>query len=299
MSGAIVVAPAVTDIQGKGDKEAISAWKIGSHLFQQGCAVPELYGFDQESGLLVMEDLGTLSLYKKVRHLREKGAETELAPLYFGVLKKLVILQFYGRKSFQSSWCWDTPYYNRHLMLEKESGYFLEAWWKNFLGREAPQGIMEEFAVLADRAALAPIDFFLHRDCQSRNIFFVQGEPAFIDFQGGRWGPLGYDLASLLIDPYVILSQELQEELFMYYLTLIAEQGEKIPEKEFRFWYNDLALHRNLQIIGAFSFLSQKKGKVFFGQHIDRAVSQLRQRLQVPQFSEFKNLQTMVDFEVC
>lgn len=295
LPGAVAVAPAVADVEGRGMREAVSAWQIGSHLFRQGCAVPEIYGFDQKTGVLVMEDLGESSLYRNVERLRREGAEGELVPLYLKVLEKLVELQIDGRKDFQDHWCWETPCYHRQLMLERESCYFLQAWWQGLLGRELPENIMEECVALADRATLAPADFFLHRDCQSRNIFFCLEGPKFIDFQGGRRGPLGYDLASLLIDPYVALSLEEQERLFDHYLLLLAERGMRVSVQDFRFWYNDLALQRNLQIIGAFSFLSRQKGKRFFERYINIAVSLLRQRLQLAQFSELRLLREMAE----
>ncbi len=292
LSGAIAVAPDQNDPVGK--EEAVSTWRIGRHLFDQGCAVPEIYGFDKESGLLVMEDLGDVSLYQKY-HFHQKMTELEIVEMYCQVLDALFHLQFEGRRGFQGQWCYDTPCYSVELMREKESGYFLSAWWQDLLGREVPPGIIEEFAELAHRTALVPTDFFMHRDCQSRNIFFSEGKPKFIDFQGGRYGPWGYDLASLLIDPYVALSPGIQQQLLIYYFRLLTKNGVRITEKEFFFWYNDLALHRNLQIIGAFSFLSHKRKKKFFAQYIDPSVEMLRQRLEAPQFKQFSILRAMTE----
>ena len=84
-----------------------------------------------------------------------------------------------------------------------------------------------------------------------------------LDFQGGRLGPLQYDLASLLLDPYVELEQGVQEELFAYYLARIQE---RIPldAAAFREQYAFVALHRALQIIGAFAFLTRERGLTFF-----------------------------------
>ena len=117
-------------------------------------------------------------------------------------------MQVRGAVSFDPKWCWDTPQYDRMLMLERESGYFLQAFWQDLLGMEEPPGLQEEFFELADRAARIPAGYFLHRDFQSRNIMIHGGEACIIDFQGGRLGPLAYDLASLLIDPYVALPDD-------------------------------------------------------------------------------------------
>ncbi len=294
--GAIAVAP--EDGEAVSMAEATAAWKIGRHLAAQGCAVPQIYGFDEQSGLLVMEDVGKSSLYLLVQQLKEQGDISGIRSLYLQVIEALVELQFLGKKGFLTEWCWESPVYDRELMLQKESGYFLSAWWQSLLGHDAPAGIEEEFTTLAERATQAPASFFLHRDCQSRNIFFMDNKPKFIDFQGGRLGPLGYDLASLLMDPYVGFSADMQEELLTCYLQLLRGYDSEISEERFRFWYADIALHRNLQIIGAFAFLSHQRQKTFFAQFIEPSVILLRQRLTASQFSQFAALQKMADINL-
>ncbi len=292
--GVIAVAPETTGT--KAMTEAVATWKIGEHLFSRGCAIPQIYGFDRESGLLLMEDAGSISLYDRVLHLKESGDSAAIIELYSQVLAALVDLQLCGKENFDIRWCWESACYDRELMLEKESGYFLSAWWQDFLGQEIPPGIMEELEQLAERAAQVPAAFFLHRDCQSRNIFFQGDTLKFIDFQGGRLGALAYDLSSLLMDPYVGLSEGMQESLFMRYIELLKKSGEDIDKKEFRFWYEDIALHRNLQIIGAFAFLSRQRKKPFFAQFIKPSVIMLRQRLAAPQFSQFSLLKKMAEY---
>ena len=106
-----------------------------------------------------------------------------------------------------------------------------------------------------------------------------------IDFQGGRLGPLGYDLASLLIDPYAGLSHTMQEELFSYYVSTAEPYG--IIGEDFSTGYTVLALQRNLQILGAFSFLSKVQGKHFFQQFIEPALQSLHERLAKPFFGDY------------
>ncbi len=292
--GVIAIAPETTEP--KAMAEAVATWKIGEHLFSRGCAIPQIYGFDKESGLLLMEDAGSSSLYDRVWQLKETDDSAAIIELYSQALSALVDLQLGGKENFDTRWCWESACYDRELMLEKESGYFLSAWWQAFLGQEIPLGIVEEFEQLAERAAQVPATFFLHRDCQSRNIFFSGDTFKFIDFQGGRLGALAYDLSSLLMDPYVGLSVQMQEDLLVHYIELLRKSGENIEEREFRFWYEDIALHRNLQIIGAFAFLSQQRKKNFFAQFIEPSVIMLRGRLAAPQFSSFPILRKMAEF---
>ena len=90
---------------------------------------------------------------------------------------------------------------------------------------------------------------------------------------------MGYDVASLLIDPYVDLSPAWQAELLDYYLDRLATRLE-VDAEAFREQYDHLALCRNLQILGAYGYLTKVKGKDQFARYIPPAVSGLRRRLE-------------------
>jgi len=135
-----------------------------------------------------------------------------------------------------------------------------------------------EFEVLAQRALDHPYTGLLHRDFQSRNILVKDGNYYFIDFQGARFGPLPYDLASLLIDPYVNLPRALQLKLLNYYVKRLSDFI-AVDAGEFLDAYTYCAINRNLQILGAFAFLSRVKGKKDFETYIPPAVSSLKARL--------------------
>ena len=273
-------------------RESRAAWYIGNHLFESQCAVPELYGWHEESGLLLFEDLGDQRLHGMVAG--EDAAELgQVREQYKDIVRQLVAMQVRGGKGFDPSWCWDGGCYDKDVMLNKESGYFLQAFWTDLLGKPVPGGIDEEFVHLAERAAKAPSGYFLHRDFQSRNIMIRDSLPRFIDFQGGRLGPLGYDLASLLIDPYCALSHSLQEELLEEYLREInkyIDLDAAVFHEEFKL----LALQRNLQIIGAFSFLSRVRRKSFFAQYLTPALEAAEHRMVDPVFSGLPLLKKMV-----
>jgi aminoglycoside/choline kinase family phosphotransferase len=177
-------------------------------------------------------------------------------------------------------------------MLQRESGYFLRAFWQDLLGREPLAGIDEEFGLLADRAGQAPCEAFLHRDFQSRNIMVLGGRVRFIDFQGGRFGPLAYDVASLLLDPYAGLSPGLQEQLLGTYCRLVESRqggGGALAATSYQ-W---LALQRNLQIVGAFAFLWKVRCKPFFAAYLRPALASLHERLEHGAGAEFPLLRSM------
>lgn len=276
--------------------EARSAHTIGSHLRAQGGAVPRQFGYDEESGLLFFEDLGDRQLYDVVTgtdiHLSDE--RERIVSLYERVIHELVTLQLKGATGFDTRWCWDSPRYDEELMVTRESGYFLQAFWQGLLTHDIEDDVVAELHTIAARVDLSQ-PYFLHRDFQSRNIMLRDNDsPVIIDFQGGRLGPLGYDIASLLLDPYVALPQELQEHLLHVYMQCVAKQI-PLDEELFLHQYRLLALQRNLQIIGAFSFLSRVKNKPFFTPFILPSVQMLHQRLCDPQFVSVPHLRDLVD----
>lgn len=279
--------------QPQGMAEARAAYLIGQHFFREGAAVPRIYGFAEECGLILCEDLGDTKLHDLV--LRQGAQAEEVEAYYRQALVALAHLQTETRHGFQPDWCWDTPRYDRELMLARESGYFRKALCEDFLGmNDLPQGLDREFVFLAERAAQEPADFILHRDFQSRNLMVCEGKIRIIDFQGARLGPLGYDPASLLIDPYAGLSSDRQQALLGCYLDALAAH---IPLDRGRFLegYYYMALQRNLQILGAFAFLSKNRGKQFFRQFIKPAATTLHEHLAAPQGRDFPCLRAVVE----
>ena len=279
--------------------EARSVWFIGRHLQQQGIPVPILFGRQEEDGVIIFEDLGDIRLHDLVAatDFTDQTATDRLLRSYEETIASLVTMQIDAAKGFDAEWCWDTPCYDRQLMLERESGYFLRAFWQEMLGRTIPEGIEDEFRVIAGQAAEAPASFFMHRDFQSRNIMITDGRIRIIDFQGGRRGPLAYDLASLLTDPYAALPGAVQEHLQNFYLEHLRRRM-VYDNRLFARHYSLLALQRNLQIVGAFAFLSQVRGKTFFAGYIRPAVVMLHARLQQPLFSEHTLLRRTVELAV-
>jgi aminoglycoside/choline kinase family phosphotransferase len=289
----IVAAPA-----GRGNNElaeSASAWMIGNHLRKKGVPVPELYGWDKSTGVLLFEDLGDLRLHDIVEGDKTSQGKLEdsIVKLYHSALENLANMQCRGAENFSESWCWDSPRYDSQLMIEKESEYFLRAFWQDLLGNRVVGGVLDELQEIAKLAGEAPASFFLHRDFQSRNIMIKDGAVRFIDFQGGRLGPLGYDLASLLIDPYSSLPRRLQADLVEHYLKAISSNV-VIDETEFKKQYMLLAFQRNMQIVGAFSFLYKVRKKTFFIDFIKPSLISLRDRLEDQLFLDYPLIRTMV-----
>lgn len=272
----VAVLPAGTDERNLA--EARSSFRIGRHLHERGVAVPEIFGFEPASGLLVFEDLGDCRLHDLL--CSQSPVASAVIARYHEAVQALVTFQVHGRQGFQEDMCWDTPRYDQDLMLKRESLYFAREFCQDMLGFPEPSPeLLGELAALAERVSKEPADFLLHRDFQSQNLMIHQDRVRIVDFQGARLGPLGYDLASLLNDPYAGLSADFKEELLCVYLNALQQQI-KIDPEQFRQGYYYLALQRNLQVLGAYAFLSLKKGKTFFSAYILPAAQCLQYHLQ-------------------
>jgi aminoglycoside/choline kinase family phosphotransferase len=279
----VVVLPNLASEHGLAESRA--AWFIGNHLQACGLPVPQMYGYDPATGIVVCEDLGDRLLHHEV--VAEKWSTDKLVGFYGQIVELLAQMQIEGRQDFKDEWCWDTKVYDRQLMLARESGYFMESCCQQLLGlTSVAAGLQEDFVKLADLASSLPTGFFLHRDFQSRNIMLKDGQPRFIDFQGGRLGPLGYDLASLLIDPYVSLPDSVREHLLQKYIEVVADYPGSGTDFSVEGYYL-LALQRNLQILGAFAFLATVKGKPFFRDFLVPAAFNLCKLLKEPGGKQF------------
>jgi aminoglycoside/choline kinase family phosphotransferase/GTP:adenosylcobinamide-phosphate guanylyltransferase len=270
---------------GQGTQEVDSFVDIGRHLASRQVPVPKICSFDRFSGLVFTEDLGD-------RHLQAEVIKTsaQLVPfLYRRVVDAAIHMGLGGAEGFDPAWTWQSPRYDRRLIMEKECRYFCEAFVAGHLGRPNPFRELEpEFLLLADRIEHHAVEGFIHRDLQSRNIMLKNDEIHFIDFQGGRTGPVQYDLASLLIDPYVHLAPEHRRTLTAYAMDRLSESSGK-PQRRCLAGFRYCALSRNLQILGAFGFLTAL-GKSWFETAIPHAVASLNRVLADLPRGEFPKL---------
>ncbi|MDO5674690.1 MAG: phosphotransferase [bacterium] len=286
------------EVRAKEMAEAKSVALIGRHLYKIGAPTPEIYAWDEASGLVLCQDFGNRPLHGSALGPAEAGLRLQL---YEKSLASLAHMQVHAAQGFDPSWCWDTPYFDSAFMQERESGYFLRALCRDMLGLHFDAAEpAEECRHLADSAAAAPGHYFLHRDFQSRNIMLhaaKQDAPAFIDFQGGRLGPLAYDVASLLLDPYAALPTSMQAHLLEVYLNALNRET-SYDREQFRHEYLYLAVHRNMQMLGAFAFLSRVKAKPFFARFLRPAAASLAALLARAEFARYAGLRRL-SLECC
>lgn len=256
-------------------QEADAYVAIGRHLRRLGVPAPRIFLADTFSGLVFVEDLGDQHLQA---HVQNKS-DAVRSIFYRRIIDHWTTMAMEGKNGFNPAWTYQTPSYDRELILEKEARYFTEAFLQAYLGWETSfEDLADEFGRLADGALVYAVTGFIHRDFQSRNIMINGDRIGFIDFQGGRLGPVQYDLAALLIDPYTALSNDLQEQLLGYAVAKLSQRY-GIEAERFLKGYAFCAVTRNLQMLGAFAYLSQVKDKSDFKAYIPLAVQRLRKNL--------------------
>jgi hypothetical protein len=262
---------------------------IGSHLYSKGLPVPRILHADAGEGRFLLEDAGDLHLQNFVRTRR-----ANLESVYSHVITMLGALHRKAPKGFDPAFCFDSALYDPSFVYERELEYFRKSFVNDCLGFDtAPDELRPDFEALAEIAGVRQSSFVFHRDFQSRNIMVRRGRLWLIDFQGMRFGPPAYDLASLLIDPYVRVPAGLQDRLVSLYWSW-AGKHQGITKGDFIKKFEAVRLARNLQILGAFGFLGTIKGKRQFLDYIPFAFEQLAHHLSKTGRMKFPRLEKLV-----
>lgn len=249
---------------------------IARFLASVGVRVPEVFFHDEGEGLIVMEDAGGTDLWSF-----RKAAWPKRRALYQRTLDQALLLHTQGHRAPGAGGLkFLQPVFDAAL-YRWEQDYFLD----HCLGRHfglAPDTLAAE----TDRARLHEIAdelagetrCLVHRDFQSQNVIVHAGEVCLIDFQGLRPGLAQYDIASLLLDPYVDLSAEEREELLGHYLSGLFGPGRAVDPR-FREVYDLCAMQRLMQALGAYGKLGHVDGRAQFLESIPTAIARLREVL--------------------
>ena len=266
------------------DKSAIGAWNpvkeendaflhFTEHFHSHGLRVPEILGVDPGKAAYLVEDLGNVSLFSlNENKLQDTVFQAEIERLYRESLKELVRFQVVAGKDLDYKYCYPHDIFDARSMkwdLNYFKYYFLK------LHIPFHEGKLEnDFDTLIQFLHEAGSGFFMYRDFQSRNIIIKDNHPYFIDYQGGRKGPLQYDVASLLFQVKADLPFELREELLDYYISELSSFI-TIDEVDFKKKYYGFVLIRLLQVLGAYGFRGLIEKKPHFLSSIPFALKNL------------------------
>lgn len=218
--------------------------------------VPEIYGADEEAGVWLEEDLGETTLFDALNEARQREGvhfPPSMIDAYERVLTVLPRFQIEGGKVIDYELAYPRAAFDRQSILW-DLNYFKYHFLKLAHIPFSEQRLEEDFLRLTDYALNADTSHFLYRDFQSRNIMLRDdGEPWFIDYQGGRRGALQYDVASLLYDAKAAVPDDVREHLLEHYLDELGQHVD-LDRRRFRSHYMVYVLIRIMQALGAYGY---------------------------------------------
>ena len=254
------------------------------HFRRHGLPVPEIYAEDLSQGAYLEEDLGDTTLFEFLSEHRTDGkVGAEACEAYRRVVEVLPRFQIEAARDLDYSVCYPRATFDAQSIswdLNYFKYYFLRLAGISF----NEQSLEDDFGRLTAFLLSADMDYFLYRDFQSRNVMLRDGQPFFVDYQGGRKGALQYDIASLLYDAKADLPPALRQELLDAYLEQVA-RFIKLERLDFLRFYYAYVYVRIMQALGAYGFRGFYERKPHFLQSVPYALKNLRwlvQNVQLP-----------------
>ena len=262
--------------------------QVAEALHAIGLNVPEVVEGDLEQGFLLLSDLGN-------RQYLSELEEGSVERLYGDALGALAILQGVGPRDEL------LPPYDEPL-LQREMALFPDWLLERHLGIEIGEGLRamldESFAALAASALEQP-RVAVHRDYHSRNLMITgRNNPGILDFQDAVYGPVTYDLASLLRDCYIAWPRGQVESWVLGYQKLAWQTGIVAERDDERFlrWFDLMGAQRHLKAAGIFARLNHRDGKPGYMKDVPRTLGYIV--AVAPRYDELNELGRFIEGEV-
>ncbi|HEX7644421.1 MAG TPA: phosphotransferase [Burkholderiaceae bacterium] len=235
------------------ERENVPAYiQVAQLLDGAGVTVPKILAQDVEQGFLVVSDLGNATY---LNQLNPDSAHK----LYIDALDALVMIQVHSRPGV-------LPEYDREF-LSRELNIFTEWYLGKHLGVTLSEAQNKSLQAVFDALLaniLAQPQVWVHRDYHSRNLMVLpKGNPGILDFQDARYGPITYDVVSLLRDAYIQWDEEVVLDLAIRYWERAKRAGLPVAP-DIDSFYRDFeftGLQRHLKILGIFARLHHRDGK--------------------------------------
>jgi len=261
-------------------------------------AVPKLYHYDERKGVLFLEDLGDETFEEKV-----KGKDRKVYIEYYKKAIDVLIDMQIKTYRFKGISC---IAHTRAFDVEKfmwEFNFFLryviEVYRKERISKRDSEILNKYFLEISHILAKEP-RYFTHRDYHSRNLMIHNDEIKMVDFQDARLGLCQYDLASLLRDSYVVLEEDLLEEMIRYYIAKKGLlEGIEIDMVSFKKVFDYMCLERNMKACGSFAYLNFEKHNPRYLQYIPDTLCYIKNNLERHKelYPLYKILKRYLNFE--
>ena len=244
-----------------------------NHFISVGLPVPEIFGYLPEKFIYFLQDLGDINLFTWLRQNDGVGFNGEAEILFRKILDNLINFQIRGLNGLNLDLCYPHRSFDRQSMMW-DMNYFKYMFLKLIAVPFNERKLEHDFESLADFLLETDQNYFMYRDFQSANIMIVNGEPWFIDYQGGRKGAPQYDVASLLYDAKANIPDNDRQSLLNYHIyNFCSVSGEK--KEKFRGYFAGFSIIRLMQALGAFGFRGLYEKKPTFTGSIVPAVKLL------------------------
>jgi aminoglycoside/choline kinase family phosphotransferase len=256
-------------------EENVAFLEFSRHFRRHGLPVPAIYAEDLANNAYLEEDFGDTTLFEFLTAHRNGDAIAAPAiEAYRNVVSILPRFQVEAGRDLNYKVCYPRSSFDRQSIawdLNYFKYYFLRLAGVSF----NEQALENDFTRLTKLLLAAPHDYFLYRDFQSRNVMLRDGQPFFLDYQGGRKGALQYDIASLLYDGKADLPPTLRQELLDHYLDGLSTFI-PIDRGAFMEHYYAYVYVRIMQALGAYGFRGFYERKAHFLQSVPYALKNLR-----------------------
>lgn len=239
---------------GTNPKENRAFLAIDASFCSHGLHAPAVYGVSDDGMAYIQEDLGDGQLFELLKPAIASG---EYGPQEMKWLKDTIAILPAVQHRVAEGLDWDVCFPDKAFnarMVNFDLNYFKYDFLK-FTGLEFDEiRLQDDFDRLREDSLQGIGNTFMYRDFQARNVMIKDGEPCFIDFQGGRRGPVQYDLASFLWNAGTHFSASMRRELEMTYIDALREFAPVPSVDEFYERYRLITLVRLLQECGAYGF---------------------------------------------
>ncbi|EGV36626.1 N-acetylmuramate/N-acetylglucosamine kinase AmgK [Neisseria weaveri] len=251
------------------DKMSVAPYLKVQQLFSM-VNVPQVLHVDETQGFMVLNDLGNTTFLTAMRH---DDREAVHKILLLEAIDELIELQKHSRPDV-------LPEYDREVML-REINLFPEWFVAKELGKPLNFKQRQLWQQVVD-TLLPPLleqpKVYVHRDFIVRNLMLQKGRPGVLDFQDALYGPISYDLVSLLRDAFIEWEEEFVLDLVIRYWEKARASGLPVPAgfDEFYRWFEWMGVQRHLKVAGIFARLHYRDGKDKYRPEIPRFLNYLR-----------------------
>ena len=251
------------------DKMSVAPYLKVQKLFHM-VNVPQVLHVDETQGFMVLNDLGSTTFLTAMTQEKNEAAHKALLLEAVG---ELIELQLASRSGV-------LPEYDREVML-REINLFPEWFVAKELGRELnfkQRRLWQQTVDTLLPPLLAQPKVYVHRDYIVRNLMLQEGRPGVLDFQDALYGPISYDLVSLLRDAFIGWDEEFVLDLVIRYWEQARAAGLPVPPEfdEFYRWFEWMGVQRHLKVAGIFARLYHRDGKDKYRPDIPRFLNYLR-----------------------